>query len=345
MTNLSSPQNPITQLNLYQSPAIIIAWIIGLLGVLGNGSLIIHRIMQWRHKVAVRRLSNRRSRKPTVKLLVFNLIIVDLMGACYLIIIAAANSIYNVESHKRQSLLSFSVKSNNSHGSIFINLWVINPMCTVARFLYFLTQTMSILLTLLIAIERFLVLIRSLKLSKADIAAVKIALILCWLFCIAKALYPVIRGLVILPLVKHQTRSNLMLCLLADVVISNIRSFNTLNLSIFYGCYFLTISIYVVMLIRFYQILNIVQYHAAKPEIAIAKTMGYITFCNFASMIPITVIIIFRMMNLAITRSPIFNQASSICIIFIFASSISNPLIYLRINSITNKRHQIIHCK
>lgn len=333
-------------LNLYQSPAIITAWVIGLLGVFGNGSLIVIGIKYWHAKVTDCRSRFRNKKISTVKLLVYNLVVVDLMGAFYLLIIAFANTIYNVQILKPQNLSLSDYMGNSSSDGVFINLWIINPMCSIARFFYFLSQTMSILLTLLIAIERYLVLVRSIKLSKSNLIRVKIALVLCWLLCIAKALYPVIRGLIILPLVRHQKRSNSMLCLLADINIQNIRILNIINLSIFYGCYFLTISIYITMLIRLHQVRNLVQYYSVRPEIAIAKTMICITFCNFASMVPITVIIMCRMMALRIIRSPEFIEAGAICIIFIFASSVSNPLIHLKVNSITNrKRHQIIHCR
>ncbi|RDD39017.1 hypothetical protein TrispH2_000889 [Trichoplax sp. H2] len=136
-------------------------------------------------------------------------------GAVYLTIVAIATTVYNVHPHigGNHSLLDGDVNCSNS---LFVMLWAINPFCSLARFLYFLSMTTSILLILLIAIERYLVLIRSLRSTTANVSGFKIILVLCWLFCIARALYSTIRALLISHLVKNQTQINLMLCLLAD---------------------------------------------------------------------------------------------------------------------------------
>ncbi|RDD47559.1 G-protein coupled receptor GRL101-like protein [Trichoplax sp. H2] len=330
---------PRTLINLFQHPAIIIAWIIGLCGMIANVTLL---ITIWKRYQATFKKGWFKKELKTVELYIINLVFVDILGATYLLIIAVANTVYDVhDTRGKLPSSNFSnIFTNNSKPVSIVNRWGIHPLCNIARFLYFLSLTMSVLITLLIAIERWLVVLGSLKTSEVNRTRARVILILCWLFCIGKALYPFIRSIVVLDRVKNQTRSNLMLCLLADPDISNVRYFNTINLNIFYISYVLCILIYMLLLIKMHQARKITLYNSKKPQVILAKTMALITVCNLFSNLPITIIIICRMRGLTIVFNPNFTHASAICIVLMFVSTISNPIIYINRNHQTTNRSQ-----
>lgn len=143
--------------------AVGIAWIFGILGTITNLVVIFIVKTQIHHfnKIfsvpsvsnAIRIRSSRRSK--TFLIFVVNLAISDFLGSLYLMILASVDLCYRSE--KWPNATNTNDNLNITTGTSIT--WLYHPMCYIARSLLTISISQSTILTILIASERFLLIV------------------------------------------------------------------------------------------------------------------------------------------------------------------------------------------
>ena len=146
---------------------IILSWLSGLIGIFGNIYVLSFTLAEMKVVDTIRSrfhfppsTPTNSMRKQTFNILITNLAISDLLGSCYLIILAGSDIHYRYINVTLADLQVY----NSSHNvtpamntKIFVySLWLSDPVCYILRFIHVIAITQSVNLAVLIAIDRYL---------------------------------------------------------------------------------------------------------------------------------------------------------------------------------------------
>lgn len=320
------------------SPARLTAWIIGLIGLLGNSAVIIYTQKTKYFKTRADRSTLRSKKKGTkasavCNFLILNLAIADLIGDLYLTIIVSADTYYG---HRYPRIYQTTNPINQT------NIWIFHPLCHVARFCYFTSTILSILITLVIAVDRFTTIIFPFSKMKLNQIKCRIVILLCWIFASSFGLYPFIRGIINVHAFAKTFIFPVNTCLYEDVNGSYVLRFINAKYTIFYICCCLIFLCYISVLI----------YIKKKSKSAVATqtdaiqhhillVMIAITISNVASILPSTITYELFRMNTPFT--PLFDYMLGIGTMITFSNTACNPIIYMLMSPTISKR--LCFCK
>ena len=159
----------------------IASWLIGILGILGNLFLLIYickiETITLRSKVnpaaTIGKSQVHKSSRIT-DFLVCNLAIADIIGCIYLTIVAAADAYYGYRYPNIYQVVPSPINATN--------IWVLNPFCYIARYTFFTSSIASLVITMLIAIDRFIVVLFPYSCARLNLSKCKILMTLVWIF-------------------------------------------------------------------------------------------------------------------------------------------------------------------
>ena len=313
----------------------ILAWIIGILGVLANLGILLNYLKNKYAKpsfditfIKSRNASSSKSR-IIAGFLIRQLALADLLGALYLIIIASADSYYG---YRYPQLYQVPNPINQT------NIWLQNPLCHIARFCFYISSVLSIVITLVIACDRFVVVVFPHSRARLNLFKCRIIILLCWVLCSAYALLPTVRGIIGLPKLSTKFILRLNMCLYMDEIKSILRTFFTARLVIYYcSCCIIALLYFIIIIYVRYKRRRIAT-RMNQIEHRIIVTMMLITLVNAFSLLPST--ILFKL-PLAIRSLKDMEYIITIAMIITFCNAVINPFIYLYLSSSKRKPYKL----
>ena len=187
------------------------SWFIGILGILGNIFILIYinkvKFVILPSKVNPSVPTNKAYTQKSSKVtdfLICNLAIADLLGCTYLIIIAAADVYYG---YQYPSIYQVPLPRNQ------INIWALNPFCFIAKYAYYTSSVASITITLLIAVDRFIVVLFPYSSFRLNLIKCKILITIVWFLLCCYGAIPIVIGLHGVVRSAQIFRFNINLCL------------------------------------------------------------------------------------------------------------------------------------
>ncbi|RDD47553.1 G-protein coupled receptor GRL101-like protein [Trichoplax sp. H2] len=301
----------------------ILAWTFGIMGILGNLTILWHQHKCKLLKIRAHNSSNTHQQHATRKTslvtryLICNLAIADLLGSIYLIIIASADVYYGYHYPN--------VFRNPNRGNV-TNPWLLSPFCHLSRFIFFLSSIMSIALTFVIAVDRFIAVIFPYSKFRFDLYRCRIITTACWFIVICYALIPTIRHLIYRITKGFDSNSNL--CLYRDVVRKHTFNFIRSRQIIYFILTGAIIVLYNAIIIYVKLKSSNMRSQLNKVEKKIFLVMLFITISNIFTLLPTFLVMIFsnnREFNISIQS---FQLMLPIFIFAIYFSAAINPIIY-----------------
>ncbi|RDD47554.1 G-protein coupled receptor GRL101-like protein [Trichoplax sp. H2] len=320
--------------SLYQgnNTARATAWIIGMLGLIGNGCIIIYSRKKNLLKVSNKGLSTR-SRQATRKssvicnYLIFNLAIADLLGDLYLTIIVSADTYYGIN----YPVIYQTINPVNE-----TNIWIFHPFCHIGRFFYFTSTILSILITLVIAVDRFVSVIFPISKLKLNLQRCRIIMLICWILASSFGLYPTIRGFINVNLFTKMFWFPINACLYEDTDEQLVTDYINAKYAIFYTCSCLVCLCYIFILIHVKtksKSSSATQSEAIQRHILLI--MIAVTISNIGSLLPSTVMFELYRLNTPFT---LYDYMLTVGTIITFVNTAVNPIIYMVMSpSLTRK--------
>ncbi|EDV21344.1 uncharacterized protein TRIADDRAFT_60281 [Trichoplax adhaerens] len=318
-----------------------VAWCLSCIGILSNLYVILQRAKL--RKISVRvgpyttqaPASNthqpRTVKKTTIKLnrvsifLIKNLAVADLCGSLYLLLVVASDAYYATNKPKLYSM-------GNNRMPNRTNLWLISPACSVARMLLAVSITMSHIITLFIAIDRYITFVFINSRYKIDLNRSKIIVVLCWLIGISISLIITIRSRFFIDYDGSDSYNIFVnLCYVGSFHDILLKSMVFITIAIMCLSYLIMIALYLA-----------IAHHIRKTRMAVRPVESgssgekrilllvvLITMTSFIAFLPFTVIVIL----IQDSNMRIHHGIIPICFFLVFANAAFNPIIYSLLSS------------
>ncbi|RDD39021.1 G-protein coupled receptor GRL101-like protein [Trichoplax sp. H2] len=313
-------------------PSRILGWIIGIVGLLANSSLLLYHFKRKLFKSSKtnhHKIITSKSRSIT-KFLIRQLALADLLGSLYVIIISSADSYYG---YRYPEIYQIPNPSNQT------NIWTLNPLCHIARFCFSTSSVLSIAITLVIAYDRLVAVIFPHSKARLNLFKSRIVISVCWLICCAFGLIPTIRGIISAPYFAQSFNWRLNICMYTDIVKIILTIFFRTRAAIYFGCCSSIALIYVVIIVYVRNKRRRIASGMNQIERRIFIVMMIITAVNVCSLLPSTII---YGMPYNIRQLPHVVYATSITIMFTFSNAAINPFIYIFLSS--SRKRYIVCC-
>lgn len=319
-----------------------VAWCLACIGILSNLYVIFQRAKL--RKISVRMGPNysntaqstttttsRPTKTVTIKLnrvsvfLIKNLAVADVCGSLYLLLMVASDAYYATGPGKPH-VHGYLPRVNQT------NLWLSSPTCSIARMLLSLSITMSHIITLFIAIDRYITIVYINSRYKIDLNRSKIIMALCWLIGLSISLIITVQSRL------HYDRKEIVdddifikLCYVDNFQDTLLNAMVTATIVIMCLSYLIMIALYLA-----------IAHHIRKTRMAVRPIetgssgekrilllVVLITFTSFVAFLPFTIIIIL----LQNPRIQIHHDVIPICFFLVFANAAFNPIIYSLLSS------------
>ncbi|RDD39016.1 G-protein coupled receptor GRL101-like protein [Trichoplax sp. H2] len=314
----------------------IIAWSIGIFGVLSNLAIL------WRNNkykfvktFNSNPLDNRRNQpakkvSTIINYLICHLATADLLGASYLIIIASADLYYG---YHHPNMFQNPSPGNST------NLWLLSPFCHLSRFLIFCTSIVSILITFVIAIDRFITVIFLRYRLRLNIFRCQMIILACWLFSIGYALIPTIRNIIVMhPVSKYRFDMVSNLCLYLDVVPYYSAAYILSRQIIYFTLIGLIAMMYLLIIIYIKARGRNLGSRKNRVEKRIFLIMIIITISNICSLLPSFLVFTLARDESSLVAIQSFQRTFTIFIVAVFANTAINPIVYFALTTSIKNR-------
>lgn len=301
----------------------VVSWILGTSGFIANVSVIMWMIysmynpLKRFHRKNIRNISN----NPSL-LIIFNLAVADLLGALYLIILAVSDKIHRASNG-----------TPNENGT-YENTWIVSPTCFAGRILSQIWLLMSIFITVLITVSRFIPVVYPYSTSEITVKKARIALISFWIISIAIAICGATESLT-LAYTKLNHYSILgHLCQLESPDTPLLRAIVYGELVFGVVAYFGTIILYIIIACKLRKSRAITTSITSRRNSAESKVhliIAWIVLTNVISWIPITTMTILEgFIDHFISEQ---YYISPLLVLLLFLNNVINPVVYLIIGT------------
>ena len=264
------------------------------------------------------------SHNPSVFLL-FNLTIGDLIGSLYLFLLAIGDVAYtNYYQH---------LYGSESNYSTIRNDWVISPICTINRIFSQVALLISILLTFIVAVDRFIKVVFPHSRRKITIKRAYSIVIVCWLFAITTSIAAGLisaREVARKPSRRFRILSNL--CHMDPFTDTFVLIFTFFEILLGFVLHLTSMILYIFVyrkLKQSQQMFLTTPSNRAEKRISIVLTSIVVT--NVLTYVPITLITIIGNVNRS--YNPQENQFFPSTVLLWYANSAINPVLLLLLST------------
>ncbi|RDD47646.1 G-protein coupled receptor GRL101-like protein [Trichoplax sp. H2] len=261
------------------------------------------------------------SRNPSIFLL-FNLTLSDLVSSLYLLILAFSDVYYTDYYRNKYGL--YPDYSN------ITNDWVLSSTCTFERILSQIALLISILMTFVVAVDRFILVVYPHSRRKITVKGARIISLVCWLFALVIAIVAIAYSLESVASRPRTRRDILAQLCLTD----SSRSFVVFVITffeLFLGCsmYVTAMILYIIICVKLKQSKQFRSDSSNRIEKRISIILASVVFTNVFTYLPITLISILG------RYIPGFNsgQLFPTLVILLYLNAAVNPILLLTMSA------------
>lgn len=301
------------------------AWILGFVGFMANIN-----VLYQRYKARLRNfnLHNQRQQRSqysvmksrkVINYLTCHLAIADIFGAIYLIIIASADLYYGY---------NYPAIYQNLNPMNQTNIWSINPLCKIGCLRVFTAPIVSIFITSIIALDRFVAVIMPNSNARLNIRKCRIIFCICWCLSLSFGLFPAIRSIISIPQFKSSFEFPDNICLYRDSNRKLVIPFIIFRQVMIYMCCMIITILYIIIISYIKYKNSGIGSQLNQIERRILLIMCLITFTNMFSLTPSTITLVLGS-ELKLLSETVYVHYTVASIIFNFSNIIVNPFIYM----------------
>lgn len=323
---------------------ISIAWLAGLVGVTSNLYVFIkcfHKIKKFPITASSKSVPDPKTsisaRRHIFYILVMNMAIGDILGSFYLLILVTADIRYRYIQLSSTKMNSTLHSINSSIAIELFTLWLHDPICSFARFIHFLSINHSIIMTGLIATDRFL---RVKYTSVANLRITTKMLLIISLFPWIISLPSAAIGMILVnaTTIQIDTINSYRyhnLCSYDDIKMKLLKIYLLVSILLGTLVYIAVFTMYIVLVsqiegIRYRQLFTSARIKDRKLEDLILITVIMITVTNFITWFPAFVVGIITILDYNfVNKINTFSIVSSIFVDVFQSNSAINPLILI----------------
>ena len=317
-----------------------ICWSLAIIGLPCNG-IVIFRLLylnfahsRLKNLPRIKQILSFAHRRYTINhnpsiFLLFNLAVCDFIGSLYLLILAGSDIYYTAYYRHKYGLYP--------NYSDIENEWIITPTCTTERIFSQIALLMSILMTFIVAIDRFILVVYPHSRRKINMKSARIITAICWIFSLAIA---ILAGLESAQSVaKHpRTRFNIIgqLCL-PDPSRSFIVQIIT-YFEIFLGCslYIASMILYIVICRKLSQSKTLFRSTSSGMiEKRVSIILASVVFTNIFTYLPVT---LFSILGQVLpSYDPDEGQLYASVVALLYLNTAVNPILFLMLSLKTGR--------
>ncbi|RDD41383.1 G-protein coupled receptor GRL101-like protein [Trichoplax sp. H2] len=306
--------------------AIIFCWIFGVIALLANPYVIFVCTKIFKRK--------RKKKSGTVHtFLIGNLAINDFLGGLYLLILAIADLNSRIQLDINLYNLSCIAPSANCTNRLR-NKWILNVGCSIARGLACFSLQLSGLLMLLLAIDRFIAIVRPYGSCYMTIRKANIIVFLFWLYSILIAIVIIARSEMYR--YPYSFDSFINLCYYSDFFDTIIIIVTSISLTTIILTYLLSVIFYTLIVVSIKRSRRFCSPDSGntvtnriKAEKRIGLMTGLLAITNFISWFPCSIFTIFKLTEAQFVENQFGDKIGIICFLLLFINSSVNPIMFI----------------
>ncbi|RDD36751.1 G-protein coupled receptor GRL101-like protein [Trichoplax sp. H2] len=311
--------------------ATILAWTFGLFGIVANIYVIFLTVRRYM-------LYHKTGKSGIIyTFLIANLAVADLCGSFYCVIIAGADYFYG-RYHSDLYICELNKTCNN-----LTNIWLLNSMCSVARFVSIIAIYVPTFITLIIAIDRYRAIVYPYNSKRLTMAQIRRTTSISWLIVIIFAIIAIVKSWELQKLNEFDDFTNM--CQYGNTTNQFFQIIAILTFVIIISCYLSTTVLYAKIITYMRQNrknLAAIDKSCFKSKVNAEKHVTIVTsiiiLTNMISWLPGLIIMIASYVDSPFTHTPIDQYLSLVGFLCLFINSALNPILYLIFTSTFCKR-------
>ncbi|RDD47648.1 G-protein coupled receptor GRL101-like protein [Trichoplax sp. H2] len=312
----------------------IVTWMFGIIAIPSNLIIILWIAYNYCQNGLLHRYFRHRNSfnlNPSFAFLLFNLAVSDLLGGSYLLILAISDATYTISQNF----------SNISYLRIHpsVDTWIISPTCSVERFLAQTSLIISILITFVITLDRYLAVFYSASTRyRISVFQAQVTLAVFWTIGIILAILGAVDSYSIS--LKKPGHYSILghLCQLEGSSTFIINALTYLDMTVGIGVNIVIAILYIAILIRLKRHRQSIQQRKSPIERHIQVITAWIIITSVVTWIPVIVWVIIQRAMTPVEFDDRENFLLPILVIMLYSNTALNPLIPVIIKILVTSR-------
>ena len=315
----------------------VTSWIFGIIAI-GFNLMIIMRMIYYNERCRLFQWNTRHhglNLNPSFSLLLFNLALSDFIGGCYLVILGISDATFIIP----QNITNISYLKNFQS----VDIWITSPTCMVLRLLAQTSLLTSILMTLMITIERYLaVFYVNVSRYRISIFRTKVIIAIFWLIGIIFAIAGAVDSYFVASTKLYHYSILGHLCQLEGSSTFIVTVLTYLDMAVGIAVNVAIAILYIAIAVRLKKQRQILQGRKLSVERNVQVITAWIIITNVITWIPVTLWVIIQRAATPIELNDRDNAILPILVIMLYCNCALNPVIYITMATPINARLQAL---